>query len=176
MTRRWTVAALGAVVLSAGCAAVRVRTDFNERIDFAQYRSFRVAACQSPGTACGAEGNLLEDRIAGAVGDQLRARGLQPEADRPDLLVAFTVMTFTKGDLIQPTGVPPWGGMGGDIWSDDLGAGTLVLTVLDARNHCTVWTARAQTGQQDFTSTPVIQQVVAKALESYPPGRKGRAR
>jgi hypothetical protein len=173
MSRRWALVAFG--VLSAACA-VTVRTDFNERVDFTQYRSFRVAACQSPGTACSAEGNLLEDRIAGAVSDQLRARGLQPEADRPDLLVAFTVMTFTKGDLVQPTGVPPWGGMGGDIWTDDLRAGTLVLAVRDARTNCTVWTARVQSARQDFASSPVIQQTVAKALEGYPPGRRGPAR
>ena len=173
MTGRWTAVVLGGLVLSAACAAVRVKSDFNERVDFARYRSFRVVACQSPGTACNAEGTLLEDRIAGAVTDQLRARGLQPDADRPDLLVAFTVMTFTKGDLVQPTGVPPWGGMGGDIWSDDIRAGTLILTVVDARNQRAVWTARARTEQQDFTSAPVIHQVVARALESYPPGRRG---
>jgi hypothetical protein len=171
-------AAVGLAVLGVlvGCAQVRVKTDFNERVDFARYRTFQVAACQTPGAACGAEGSLLEDRIAAAVTSQLQARGLRPDADRPDLVVAFTVMTFTKGDLVQPSGVPPWGGLGGDIWSDDIRAGTLVLTVLDAHTRCAVWTARAQTEQQDFTSRAVIQSTVARALESYPPDRRLAAR
>jgi hypothetical protein len=156
------------VVLSAACSTVRVKTDFNERVNFTQYRTFEVAACQTSGTTCSAEGSLLEDRIAGALTGELRARGLEADPVRPDLLVAFTVMTFTKGDLIQPGGFPPWGGLGGDIWSDDIRQATLVVNVIDARSHCTLWSARAQTEQPDFTSTPVIRQTVARALESYP--------
>jgi hypothetical protein len=167
---------LAVFVLLAACAPVRVRTDFNERVDFAHYRTFKVATCASPDAPCSAEGNLLEARIAGAVVDQLTERGLQADPDRPDLVVGFAVMTFTKGDLVQPSGVPPWGGLGGDIWSDDIRAGTLVVNVIDARTRCTVWTARVQSDQPDFTSTNVIRQTVAKALEGYPPGRRVAAR
>jgi hypothetical protein len=161
-------AAVGFIlVLSAACAPIKVKTDFDQRANFTQYRTFKVAPCQAP--TCTAGRAPLGDRIAGALHEQLQARGLQPAASSPDLVVVYAATTHTKYDLIQPTGDPPWGGLGGDIWTDEVREGTLVLSFLDARTNHTVWTTRAHI-EQDFTSPAMVQQTVAKALATYPPG------
>jgi hypothetical protein len=153
------------MIVLASCSTVRVTEDHDPRANFGQYRTFRLAACQSNG--CGA--TLLRDRVAAALADELQRRGLQPDPARSDVIVMFSVVTATKADLVQPTGAPPWGGLGGDIWSDEIRQGTVLINVVDARTSQTVWTARAQTEQPDFASAAVVRTTVARAMSSYPP-------
>jgi hypothetical protein len=145
-----------------------VRADVDEQADFTGYRTFKLASCQPPDSSCASLTPLLADRIARALADELQTRGLRPDSATPDLIVSFAAATATKADLVQPSGDPPWGGLGGDIWPDEVRQATVMLSFVDARTNRTVWTAQARTDQQNPTSAAVVRQAVAAALERYP--------
>ena len=90
-----TLAALAAAALLAGCSSLSVSYDYDNNVDFAQYRSFAWMAKPDamPADAAQAQqrNDLLDRRIRSAVEDEMAARNINQDPSGPDVLVVYHV-------------------------------------------------------------------------------------
>lgn len=176
---RFLVAGCVAVAV-AGCAsAPDIRSDFDQRADFAQYRTF---AYMNPlGTDTAGYSTLLTDRLKAATRKQLEARGYVYQAGQADLLVNFSgklqekLETVPRPPMIGYYGYRSgfYGGWPGYAWNDvyQYTEGTLNVDLVDARRQQLVWEGVAEQQVNDVaraTSAEAIDALVAQIFARYP--------
>ena len=173
-----------AFALFSGCASISVNYDYDEAVDFSQYKSFSWMTVDSKDVAGGdkmANNGLLSQRVQQAVNGQMAARGLRESESGSDLLLVYH---FGATDKIQVT---DWGygysgyyshygyGYGGrqlDVYQYT--EGTLVIDIVDAANNTLVWrgtgTGVVESGQKTPGEIQVkIDKAVAEIMASFPP-------
>jgi hypothetical protein len=165
---------MAALLLAAGCGpTLQVKTDYDHRADFGKYRTFTMQQGKVISElGYGEERNtLVTQRIDQALRDQLRAKGLQPTADQPDLVVSYVAGARTRRELegMGYTGLGWWGPAYDDFWVREYPEGTLVIDFRDARTDQLVWRAYVRAEGEGINDAKFIQKSVARALQSYPP-------
>ena len=171
-----------AIVLAiAACSSVRVQSDFDDRASFQTLRTYGwVESGAHGGVDPAVSSPLVHRRIRNAIDSQLIARGYRFQADSPDFLVSFNVLTRNRTD-ITTTGCGYYGGyahrygLGGDIRTDHYVESTLVVDVLDVDSGEVVWRGWAL-GDLDAEPSPdkvnrFVENAVGKILKEFPPER-----
>ena len=143
-------------------AGVDVKSD--ETGDFAHYRTYAWKA----GTP--ARNPNMEDFIVGSVETQLNAKGLARVDTEPDLYVATYVLPDkVSADELRNSGLEFWSGVV-SVSPSDLGAGTLVIDLVDAGSEKVVWRGVAsETIQGTFKKMEKkVDSAIRKMFKRYP--------
>ena len=189
--------ALLLTLLLVGCTGPKVRVQTTPGIDFTKYRTYAI----KPGNVVypGAPEERREEiakRIQDAVAMELEPRGLAPQPEQPDLVVTYTASAKVQ----QPSGESGRAPVGQDIRepggnpfdepgalraleSPDAGAdqgfrgryvqGNLVIDLLDGKTRRLAWRAMASVELASDKRGRLIEQVVSKAFEELPLGKRG---
>jgi len=171
------------LVLAASAAAQKVKVEFDKSLDFGRFRTFTWAprgAVSRP---------LLADAIAGAIEEELTARGLQQVSEHPDLYVEMygsmdSDMAVSYSDLYSGYGgIPPfdqsfmvWGAVPGSTTTVVVHKGQLVVDLIDASQKKLAWRGVARDNLSDNRMKLVTQinTAVEKMFKKYPVPRSGR--
>jgi len=175
------------LLLLAACQSVRLERDFDPTRDFAAYRSWswQEPALQYRPADPRLQSDLTEQRVRGAVAEQLDQRGLRqaPTGSPGDLKVQVwlivdqrqeQVTTYSGGYWSNPW-YGYWGGPAyGETRTYDYRVGTLQIDLLDARDGKLVWRGSAEQTLRTGADSPdersrTIRETVAKVLSQYPP-------
>ena len=195
MHGRLTLFFLTLLVMVVGCAP-QVRVQTTPGIDFTRYRTYaiRPGNVVYPG-ASEAQREEIVQRVQNAVAVELESRGLLPQPDGPDVIVTYTASAQAQGasgaarapegqDVRGPGG-NPYDEPGlvrarelPDAAADQefrgrYGQGNLVIDLLDGKSRRLAWRAMASVELASDRRGRVIEQVVTKAFEELPLGRRG---
>ena len=151
------------VTLPLTSAGVEVKTDGTG--NFAHYRTYAWK------TGTPARNPNMEDLIVGSVETQLKAKGLARVDAEPDLYVATYVLPDkVTVDELRNSGLEFWSGVV-SVSPSDLGAGTLVVDLVDARSEKVVWRGVAsETIKGTFKKMEQkVDSTIKKMFKRYPP-------
>lgn len=166
-----------AIVLFASCSSVQVSTDYDNTVDFSQFKTY---AFMKNGVDKINISDLDKKRILKAIDDELTAKGYS-KSENPDVLInLFTdakeivnVNTYYNGwgyGYYRPWGWNPWM-MGPGYQSVSTSTqGILYVDVLKASNKELIWQAKG-TGylsSKQNKKEERIKEFVAKILETFP--------
>lgn len=179
-------AAIPALVLLAGCVGYSVRYDYDPAAPFANLHTFSwyqadASAQERPDRV---NDSIMDRRVRRLVEAELTARGYQRVSEgTPDFLVAYHPV-FRDRVVASTIPADPWWGYGWDrpwLYGPPAGftelevyrEGSLVLDLVDARNHRLIWQAVAEgalTGFRDpQDAEEQLGRTVKKMLERFPP-------
>jgi len=164
------LALLAPTLLLAGCASVRVSTDYDRTFDFTAYRTFSWdPASAKDRSGPDAPPTLVQRRIRGAADDELLAKGyVRTNPAAADFLLAYHGGVRHKVDVTRTR----YGRHG--RWTavrvDPYQEGTLVLDIIDGPTHELVWrgVGIAVVGKSR-TPDADIRKAVTAILEKFPP-------
>jgi hypothetical protein len=177
--KRLSLMLVCASLLATGCSSISVHHDYDTAADFATYRTYdwieQHASLSGDARAAQQRNSLLDNRIRGAVDDELAKEGLSIDANDPDLYVVYHVGIQDKIDVTD------WGysysgrywGYGRDVDVYAYQEGTLIVDLIDSNGEHLVWRGTAQaTVQSNPTpekSEKRIRDAIAKMFQRYPP-------
>ncbi|AMD46401.1 DUF4136 domain-containing protein [Bordetella holmesii] len=158
-----------------------VRSDYDHKVDFAQYHSYGF---MSPlGTDKAGYSSLLTERLKDAVRQEMARRGYVYNENQPDLQVNFSAKLENKVQIVQAAAPPMpyyayrggfYGGWPGYGWGDDVyqyTQGTLNVDLVDRRRKQLVWEG-VVTGEVSEPNWAESQQrvdaAVALIFQKYP--------
>jgi hypothetical protein len=157
------VAILAVVNPPASLAGVQVKTDGTG--NFAGYLTYAWT------TGTPARNPNMEDLIVTSVEAQLKAKGLARVDVKPNLHVATYVLPDkVTVEELRNSGLEFWSGVV-SVSPSDLGAGTLVVDLIDAQTDKVVWRGVAsETIKGTFkTMERKVQSAIKKMFKRYPP-------
>lgn len=178
------LAALG--LLSACSTGPTIRSDYDQSVNFAQYRSFGF---MSPlGTDHAGYTTIFTERLKTATRGQMEMRGYVYNEQAPDLLVNFNAKLQTKTQVsaapVMPVGPyygyygyrtgfyggwPGYYGFGNDVYQYT--EGTLNIDLIDARKRQLVWEGISTAVISDIATAVSEQNVdvnVAEIFQRFP--------
>ena len=165
MTRVWMLLLLLAVPQIAA-SGVEVSVEFAEEVDFSRY----VTYAWKDGTE--ARRPAAQKAIVRIVAGQLEDKGLQRVESDPDIYVS-THALVDRQTLDELADASYWEFMTGITSVDpyDLGAGTLVVDLIDARSEKIVWRglASATVSGSVEKMTRKVDKAVRRLFEGFPP-------
>jgi hypothetical protein len=179
------------LVLGAGLAFGKVRTDYDHSVDFSKYRTFAWVQEPKPSNV------FMKDRIVDAINAQLIGKGL--EADNPqeaDIAISASATT-REVQTLNTYYSGGWGGWGWDGcgwgwgwdgcgWGGGSGwatttvdvhqEGTLIVDLVDAKTHRPLWRGMAvhTVSDKPEKATKKLQKEIKKMFEKYPPSPGGK--
>lgn len=162
------------LIALTACSSVSTSYDYDTAVDFARFRSF--ALLPTPDSNADVS-ELAYKRLAQAIESQLIAKGLTRQDDDPDLRVAIQVGSRTRvqvTDMGYRYGAYEYGYFGPrDVDVYQYEEGMLIVDLVDARSDALVWRGRATralpSSPSPERSTELVNEVVAKLFEPYPP-------
>ena len=177
--KKWNLILMVALIgLAISCSSITTQYDYERGEDFSRFKTYSFL----PVPAELAQNQLVVKRIGRAIIQNLATKGLTETDSNPDLNIA--VYTQVK-DKVSVTsygyGYAPyysfgyWGhGMGGGTDVSQYEEGTLIIDLVDAQAKEMVWRGMASKALPS-APTPekidkIIDNVVAKIFEKYPPG------
>lgn len=163
-----------ALLLFASCSSVRVVSDYDTSVNFNNYTTY---AFFKPGIDKAEVSDLDKRRILRAIDANLSAKGLQ-KSETPSLLISFFTKAKERVDVYQNH--YGWGGYWGWGWGHPWGGGTTVskttegtlyIDIIDAKTNELIWQGigTAPLSRNMEKKEAMIQEVVSKILERYPP-------
>ncbi len=169
--KRWALAVTGTILLLAGCATIKVYSDFDPSVDFSRYATFDFI-----GRPKGLD-TFMQQRARTAVLRRLEARGVQRAEHDPDLLVAIAARTRVYKQINTVNwgwgyGWGWYGGMGGSTsYVSDVPVGSLVIDLVDARTNQLVWRglARVDLSADPRKNARILEDAIALIFDRYPP-------
>ena len=163
------IAIMGIVFLAEGALlAARVRSDYDRRVDFSQYRTFMWIKDSQPNVP------LMQDRIMQAVNIQLQARGLKLVEEGADLAVGAHVATDERRTWDTYYSGGGWGWRGGG-WSRTVertyDVGTLTVDLFDARSKSLIWqgVATRNLSSRPERQTRRFERQIERMFRDFPP-------
>lgn len=164
---------LTVVLLVTSCASVYVSTDYDQQVDFNQYKSF---AFFKPGIDQAEISDLDKKRILRAIESELLARGYVKSED-PDLLISIFTKERERVDVYNNFG---WGWGWNPYWGMNYSnvssrtEGTLYIDLIDADKKELVWQGKGSGYLTNRTEKKQerINEFVKEILSKFPPGRE----
>jgi hypothetical protein len=173
------------VALAGGLAACAskptVRSDYDHKVDFSQYRSYGFMP--GLGTDRAGYSSLLTERLKTAVRGEMQRRGYVYDDKQPDLQINFSAKLADKVQVV-PAPPPPmpyyayrggfYGGWPGYGWGDDVyqyTEGTLNVDLVDRRRKQLVWegVATGEVSDPNWSqSQERVNAAVALIFQKYP--------
>jgi hypothetical protein len=175
MKRTKLVAAGVALICATGAFAQQVKTDYDHKANFSQYRTFSFEKIQTPDP-------LWVDRIKGAISNSLTAKGWMQVASGGD--AAVVAIDIDKPHETLNTFYDGFGGGWGWRWGGGLGettttvdtyeVGTLVVDLFDGKTKQLLWrgSSSATLSNKADKNTKELDKGVQKMFEHFPPGEK----
>jgi hypothetical protein len=180
-------ALLAVLALSlAGCATLKVETEYVEGADFKKYRSFTFLSVDpGPEQAPAIRDPQVRERIRYFVARELLKRRFvqAPEGVLPDFLIA--IHGWAQDQIaIDQYGYGYGAGFGypygGAVVVSSAPAvqvrayrsGTLILDFVDARSREMFWRGTGSDTVSPDQGPAALENAVVKIIESYPPGRR----
>jgi hypothetical protein len=180
--RKLTLAIIITAVLAACGPSLRVTTDHDSNVDFAQFKTFSLVGVNSTNTVS----ELNRNRIAAAVRNEMTSRGFTEDTANPDLLVAIAAILQPRQQVTATTTynyggmARPWGWSGGMTTSrttynvTNYKNGSLIINIADGRTKALIWEG---IGNQNIDRQPrnrdaAINNAVRDIMRSFPPGRR----
>lgn len=166
------LAALLCVTLTGCPNDVKVETDYNHNVNFAQFRTFSFADVKG-------DNPFFQDRLEREVTQILQAKGLHPVASNGDLEITAVGAIHNRREYQTFYNNPGfgyywWGGWGPRYTTTreiNYQVGTLVLDMYDGQSKRLVWRGTA-TNTLDESSEKTIARLNAaidKMLQHFPP-------
>ena len=164
-------------VFMTSCNTVRVATDYDQNVDFNQYKTF---AFFKPGIDKAEISDLDKKRILRAIETEMTAKGFTKSED-PNLLVSIFTKTKENINIYQDNmygyygwGWNPWYWGAGSNTVSTTSEGTLYIDFIDAAKKELVWQGMgtAALAQEVNRKQERINEIVKEILEKYPPGTK----
>ncbi|WP_293873792.1 DUF4136 domain-containing protein [Flavobacterium sp.] len=166
------------VVLSS-CSSIKVNSDYDKKIDFAQYKTF---AFYKNGIDKVEISDLDKKRILRSIDEVMTAKGFTKN-ETPDLLVNIFTKEREQVDVSRFNS--GWGYGWGYGWNPYMWGGnntsisrytegTLYIDLIDAKKKELIWQGEGEgvltkdTNKKDEK----IKEFVSKILEQYPPQKK----
>ncbi|HHS14115.1 MAG TPA: DUF4136 domain-containing protein [bacterium] len=174
--KRLTAAAL-TVLFWASCSSIHVSVQYDEEVDFRQYRTFRFerprarTAARKP-----AENPLFTKEVMSEIRPILESRGFHETdpGEEPDFLVVFYALVRNRRDWVAPTyRVGRWGRVhrtspGHVVHYKE---GTLVIDIVDSRKKELIWQGIGKGLLDRNQPAGSLVNAVRKVLEGFPPER-----
>lgn len=167
------------LLVISSCSSVRVASDFDNRTDFSQYKTY---AFHKDGIDKVEISDLDKRRILRAIDDQMTAKGFS-KSDNPDMLVNIFTKSSEQVNVSQFNAGYGWGygGWGyGWGWGPSYSTvsttteGTLYIDLIDARKKELIWQGIG-TGvltRDRERKEERINEFVSKILMQFPPQKK----
>lgn len=175
------------LVICGACSTLRVSTDFNPAYDFISMKTYAwLDSGEKPGTDARINNDLIVDRVRAAVERTLAAKGyVKTEAVSADFMVSWFGAINTKLQLdsidhfYSPYGYgalgrdPYWGGGMRTTTAREYEEGTLVVDILDPKQHKLIWRGtgieRLGTNKDPEAVTKRINNAIAAIMADFPP-------
>ena len=160
--------------LVAGGLAQEIRTDYDRKADFSQYKTFSFDKIETKDT-------LWVDRITAAVGSALTARGLKRVKTGGDIAVIAIGMTADRQTLNtfydSFGGGWGWRRWGGDDFGESTTStetyriGTLVVDLFDRKTKTLLWRGSASRTLSNSSAKNIrtFRKSVDKLFKDFPP-------
>jgi Domain of unknown function (DUF4136) len=167
---------LVACLVMAGCASLRVGSDYDRNTNFANYHTYAWL----PREHFGIRNPLVVRHAHEAIDAQMRLKGfvLAKDAGNADLVVDFTIGARERVQIqsypVLYRGPWMWGRAyyGNQIDMRRYREGTLAIDVFDGRTHEPIWTgwATKQLSEKDLESSEgPAREAAAAVLARFPP-------
>jgi hypothetical protein len=187
---------VASLLAAATAATAQVNVDYDHKIDFSQYRTFRF----EPGRIVrnldlkDTDSSLINANVQQAVTAELSRKGLSPASAHADLTVTFLAGAKKKQEVENAMTDPGfgvgwgypygryfaaggwWGAGWNTWWVNDYEQGTLILDLYDTRTKQLVWRAYAVSDISNYNEGKFVEREVTKALKRFPPHEKHTAR
>ena len=164
------------LLVFASCASVRVYSDFDNKVDFAPYKTY---AFHKNGVDKAEISQLDKKRILNAIDRELSNKGMT-KSENPDLLINIFTKEREKIDVNQFNmgwgygwgwGWNPfmWGGQ--NTVASSSTEGTLFIDLIDAKKKELIWQGEGigYLNQNRGDKEKRINEFVAAILKQYPP-------
>jgi len=164
------------VVGITSCSTVKVASDYDQKVDFNQYKSF---AFFKPGIDKADISDLDKKRILRAIEEKMTAKGFT-KSEEPDLLVSIFTKTKENINIYENRsgygygwGWYPWYWGAGHNTVSTTSEGTLYIDLIDSEGKELVWQGMgtAALAKEVNKKQDRINEIVEKILEKYPPGK-----
>ncbi len=159
------------------CSTVKVASDYDQNVDFNQYKSF---AFFKPGIDKADISDLDKKRILRAIEDEMISKGFT-KSEEPDLLISIFTKTKENINIYQNNRFGYGYGWGWNPWFWGAGAntvsttseGTLYIDLIDSEGKELVWQGMgtAALAKEVNKKQERINEIVEKIFEKYPPGQ-----
>jgi Domain of unknown function (DUF4136) len=179
-------AAFGALFAITACESIKVNSDYDHDVSFANYKTFSWISDHPMISKAPEVSPLAEGRIQRAITDNLTRKGMRYVADasKADVVIGFSVGAREKVSVTSnpyPAGVWPgaygYHGWGGAYYNDvdvrQFTEGRLAIDVFDVGQKRPVWHGY---GTKNVTSSmrkdpeTAIHEAVTAILKDFPPG------
>jgi hypothetical protein len=163
------------VTCLGGCASrPTIRSHSDAAADFSRYKTFAFFS-RTSGNA--GYQSFADTYITSAIVREMQARGFQPAADSPDLMVNFHVQTQDKVEVTDSPsgyygyrgGLYGWGG--GYTSVDTYTQGTMNIDIVDLTASKLLWEGIAIgriTDKARDNLQPAVDEVVKEIFEQFP--------
>ena len=185
--RRLPLLLIPILLLLGACQSQQINRDFDASRDFAGYRSWswQEPAVQYKPDDPRIRSDLTEQRLRGAVSEQLDQRGLRPAATGAagNLRVQVWLIVDQRQQQVSTGFGGGFGGYWGNYWGGpaynetrtvDYKVATVQIDLFDGKDGKLVWRGSAERIMRNDEGNPtqretVIREAVARVLSQYPP-------
>ena len=161
-----------AALVAASLPAQKVTMEFDESIDFSNYKTYQWQKSRNRSKNPALSNELIDKKIRNAITGRLNAKGLREEPDgKADLLVSYDLGSGTKTETeLAPSGAR---GRGTRRVRVRYTEGTLIIDLRDSSNKNLVWRAvSVDTASDPNKLGERLDKDVKKAFDRYPPKKK----
>ena len=163
------------VVLLSSCSAIKVVTDYDDKVDFAKYKTY---AFYKPEIDKAKISDLDKKRILRAIEAELSANGFT-KSKNPDMLVGIFTKSREKVNVNQNNSGfgwnPWWGGVNNNMSISQYTEGTLFIDFIDKEKKELIWQG-VGTGalklQNREKKEARIKEFVKEIISKFPPGQE----
>jgi len=184
MARRLAFALVAVALLPLACEGQKIKVEFDKNLNFDNFRTFAFAPHDAVSRP------MLVSAIAGAIAEELTARGLHQDTAHPDLYIQMyggvdsdTAVTYSDLYSGYSGGIPPfdqsflvWGAVPGVTTTAVVHKGQLIVDLIDARQRKIAWRGIAKENLSESRKKAVdqVNAIVEKMFQKYPVPRKDR--
>ena len=181
MKKTLLVIGFGALLVFSACSSTSVRFDYERGVDFSKFKTFDFYEVPADVEV----DRLVLKRIDRAITDQLTAKGLTQASNNPDLLIAVHTAVQEKVDVTNwgydyadyywhGYWGPRYGGGGTTVTQYE--EGKLIIDIVDNAEDELIWRGESSralpSNPTAETIDKMIDDIVARTLENYPPPKK----
>jgi hypothetical protein len=163
----------------AAASAMLVADDhtvlFDEDVDFSSFKTFRLDSGRMKADRPELNFPALMTTLSEVIGSGLKARGLQPVSDAPNLTVDFSVtgVDYAIGPFGRPSIVSGGRGRRGGGAPPDFTEATIVIDMKEAPSGTLVWRGVYHDTEDDAKRfADVLPKDAAVLISEYPPKRR----
>ena len=177
------------LIFFAGCSGIRVSQDYKPSRSFDQVKTYAWKSDKQEKTGdVRIDSPLMDERIRTAVANALSAKGFIKSSENPDVVIAYhyslrskissssngPAIGFGFGTISRNSAIGFSTGVGSDINQYD--EGQLVIDMNEVKTNDLIWrgtsTSRVETQAKPERITRLINDMVKKNLDQFPPDKK----